>query len=53
MPAPKEKPASRPANLVNLMDALKRSIEDQAGKRSKAVPKKEEAPARPERRAKG
>jgi len=27
LPAPKEKPAARPANVVNLMDALRRSIE--------------------------
>ena len=27
LPVPKEKPAARPANVVNLMDALRRSIE--------------------------
>jgi hypothetical protein len=27
LPPPKEKPAARPANVVNLMDALRRSIE--------------------------
>src|SRR5689334_16850283 len=32
LPAPKEKPAARPANVVNLMDALRRSIEDGGGK---------------------
>ena len=32
LPAPKEKTASRPANVVNLMDALRRSIEDRGGK---------------------
>ena len=32
LPAPKEKPAARPANVVNLMDALRRSIEDRGGK---------------------
>ena len=32
VPAPKEKTASRPANVVNLMEALKRSIEDRSGK---------------------
>ena len=32
LPAPKEKAASRPANVVNLMDALRRSIEDRGGK---------------------
>ena len=31
-PAPKEKVASRPANVVNLMDALRRSVEDRGGK---------------------
>ena len=31
-PAPKEKTASRPANVVNLMDALRRSVEDRGGK---------------------
>ena len=50
MPAPKEKPAARPANVVNLMDALRRSIEvgdkvkpeKAAGKRATA----EAAPAK-------
>ena len=32
LPAPKEKPAARPANVVNLMDALRRSIEVGGGK---------------------
>ena len=32
VPAPKVKTASRPANVVNLMEALKRSIEDRSGK---------------------
>ena len=32
LPAPKEKPAARPANVVNLMDALRRSIEVDGGK---------------------
>lgn len=31
MPAPKERASARPANVVNLMDALKRSIEDRGG----------------------
>jgi DNA end-binding protein Ku len=59
MPAPKEKPASRPANVVNLMEALRRSVEGSPGKAKtsskKAEPaKKEEAAARPKRRvAKG
>ena len=53
LPAPSEKPASRPANVVNLMDALRRSIEDTGGKvKGKAPAKKTaEAPARPKRRA--
>jgi len=34
LPAPKEKPTTRPANVVNLMDALRRSIEDAGGKAS-------------------
>jgi DNA end-binding protein Ku len=32
LPARKEKPAARPANVVNLMDALRRSIEVGSGK---------------------
>ena len=32
LPAPKEKPATRPANVVNLMDALRRSIDAGGGK---------------------
>ena len=32
LPPPKEKPAARPANVVNLMDALRRSIEESGGK---------------------
>ena len=28
LPPPKEKPAARPANVVNLMEALRRSVED-------------------------
>jgi DNA end-binding protein Ku len=32
LPAPKEKPAARPANVVNLMDALRRSIDNTSGK---------------------
>jgi DNA end-binding protein Ku len=50
LPAPTEKAVARPANVVNLMDALRRSIEGDGGK---AAPKKsaakrsaaEEAPA--------
>ena len=54
-PASKEKPAARPANVVNLMDALRRSVEGTPGKgkAAKAPAKKDEAPARPKRKAKG
>jgi DNA end-binding protein Ku len=54
LPAPKEKAPSRPANVVNLMDALRRSIEgaDSAtAKPTKAPVKKAEAPAKPKRKA--
>ncbi len=51
-PAPEEKAASRPANVVNLMEALRRSVEDRSGKSGgKAVAKKIEEPA-PKKRAK-
>jgi DNA end-binding protein Ku len=55
LPAPKEKPAARPGNVVNLMDALKRSIAGVGGKGkpARAGPAKKEAPARTKRRAKG
>src|SRR6188474_472659 len=56
LPAPKEKPAARPANVVNLMDALRRSVEGTGGKgkaAAKVPAKKAEAAARPKRRAKG
>jgi DNA end-binding protein Ku len=54
LPAPKEKAASRPANVVNLMDALRRSIEDKGGKaKPTKAPRKEEAAARPKRKARG
>src|SRR5215475_480300 len=36
LPAPKEKPATRPANVVNLMDALRRSIEADGGGKPKS-----------------
>jgi DNA end-binding protein Ku len=52
-PAPKEKATSRPANVVNLMDALRRSVEDRGGKgaaKGSASKKSAEAPAK--RRAK-
>jgi DNA end-binding protein Ku len=51
LPPPKEKPAARPANIVNLMDALRRSVEDKGGEEKQAkVTKKAEAPAKPKRR---
>lgn len=53
LPAPKEKAASRPANVVNLMDALRRSIDGGKGAAKGASSKKSaaaEAPAK--RRAK-
>jgi DNA end-binding protein Ku len=51
LPAPKEKTASRPANVVNLMDALRRSIDGGAKSGAKASSKKV-AEAAPKRRAK-
>src|SRR5215475_15086768 len=57
LPAPKENAPARPADVVNLMDALRRSIEgaDSAkAKAAKALPKKTETPTRPKRKtAKG
>jgi DNA end-binding protein Ku len=45
LPPPKEKPAARPANVVNLMDALRRSIEagDEKAKPAKAGKRAAEA----------
>jgi DNA end-binding protein Ku len=54
LPAPKEKPAARPANVVNLMDALRRSVESESGKgkTAKAPPaRKAEPTAKPKRKA--
>jgi DNA end-binding protein Ku len=52
LPAPQEKAPARPANVVNLMDALRRSIEGTGGKKSeKAAAKKAEAPARKRKKA--
>ena len=53
LPAPKEKAPARPANVVNLMDALRRSIEDTSGKKAstKAATKKAEAPAKKRKKA--
>jgi len=49
LPAPKEKPASRPSNVVNLMDALRRSIDQGSGGKAKpkAAGKKTAAAAAP------
>jgi DNA end-binding protein Ku len=44
LPAPKEKPAARPANVVNLMDALRKSIEAGGGKAKPAKAAKRAAP---------
>ena len=54
LPAPKRKPAARQANVVNLMDALKRSIEDGGGKAkpAKAAGKSAAEAAAPKKRAK-
>jgi len=55
-PAPKEKPTARPANVVNLMEALRRSVEGSGAKAkpaTKTTAKKAEASPRPKRRAKG
>src|SRR6187431_101036 len=38
LPAPKEKAPAKPANVVNLMDALRRSIEDTGGKNASVKP---------------
>jgi DNA end-binding protein Ku len=53
LPAPKEKAAARPANVVNLMDALRRSIEDSGGKAKPAkAPSKRAAEPAPKKRTK-
>jgi DNA end-binding protein Ku len=49
LPTVKEKPAARPTNVVNLMDALRRSIEEGGGKAKPARGGKrasEDAPAK-------
>jgi len=48
LPTAKEKPAARPTNVVNLMDALRRSIEEGGGKAKPKGGKRtsEDAPAR-------
>ena len=55
LPAPTEKAPARPANVVNLMDALRRSIDGGGGneKPAKAAPKKAEAPSRKKKAARG
>jgi DNA end-binding protein Ku len=45
LPAPKEKPAARPVNVVNLMDALRKSIEAGGGKEKPAKTGKRAADA--------
>jgi DNA end-binding protein Ku len=54
LPPPKEKAPARPANVVNLMDALRRSIEGAdsgQAKPAKAPAKKAEVPVKPKRKA--
>ena len=54
LPAPKEKAPSRPANVVNLMDALRRSIETTTSAPEKKAPaKKAEAAPRKKKAARG
>jgi DNA end-binding protein Ku len=56
LPAPKEKAPSKPANVVNLMDALRRSIEDTGQgktKPAKGTAKKAEPAARRKKAARG
>jgi hypothetical protein len=50
----RKKPSARPANVVNLMDALRRSVEGSGGKGKtpKAPAKMAEAAVRPKRRSK-
>lgn len=50
LPAPKEKAASRPANVVNLMDALRRSIDGGKGVAKGASSKKSAAAEAPTKR---
>ena len=54
LPAPKEKTPSRPANVVNLMDALRRSIEEGGGKEkpAKTAGKRAAAEAAPAKKRK-
>jgi DNA end-binding protein Ku len=54
LPVPKEAPAARPANVVNLMDALKRSLQQEGGgggRTRAAAPEKARAQAREPQRA--
>ena len=53
LPAPSEKVPARPANVVNLMDALRRSIEEGEGKVKPAkVGKRAPAEAAPAKKRK-
>jgi DNA end-binding protein Ku len=52
LPAPKEKPVSRPGNVVNLMDALRKSLEGPSGGKTKAEKSDAKKPA-PRRAAAG
>src|SRR5258707_11496061 len=40
LPAPTEKAPARSANVVNLMDALRRSVENETGGRRRSPPKR-------------
>ena len=51
LPAPKEKAPARPANVVNLMDALRRSIEGADSAKAKSTKVTAKAPAKPKRKA--
>jgi DNA end-binding protein Ku len=51
LPVPKEAPPAQPANVVNLMDALKRSLQKEGGGRARAVPEKARPQAREPQRA--
>jgi DNA end-binding protein Ku len=53
LPAPTEKAPARPANVVNLMDALRRSIEDKGEKKPAKAKREAAEPAatKPKRRA--
>jgi non-homologous end joining protein Ku len=53
LPTTTQKAPSRPANVVSLMDALKRSIDGTSKGKPAKTKKTEEPAAKPKRRAKG